>query len=55
MTEALYVDGSRCWTQTFTETRLDETALAAALADAGLRLDRYLTEDHAWLRAVPPG
>lgn len=50
-----YVDGSRRWTQTFTATRLDETELAAALAGAGLRLDRYLTEDHAWLRAVPLG
>ncbi len=50
-----YADGSRCWTQTFTATRLDETELAAALADAGLRLDRYLTDDHAWLRAVPLG
>jgi hypothetical protein len=33
--------------------RLDEAELAAALAAAGLRLDRYLTEDHSWFRAVP--
>ena len=50
-----YVDGDQRWTQTFTATRLDQTELAAVLADAGLRLDRYLTEDHAWLRVVPAG
>ena len=49
------VDGDQRWTQTFTATRLDEAELAAVLADAGLRLDRYLTEDHAWLRVVPAG
>jgi SAM-dependent methyltransferase len=50
-----YVDGDQRWTQTFTATRLDEAGLAAVLADAGLRLDRYLTEDHSWLRVVPAG
>jgi SAM-dependent methyltransferase len=48
-----YVDGLQHWTQTFTATRLDETELAAVLADAGLRLDRYLTDDRSWLRVVP--
>ena len=48
-----YVDGDQVWTQTFTARRLDDTELAAVLAEAGLRLDRYLTEDRAWLRAVP--
>jgi SAM-dependent methyltransferase len=48
-----YVTGDRRWTQTFTTMRLDEAELAAALAAAGLRLDRYLTEDHGWFRAVP--
>jgi SAM-dependent methyltransferase len=48
-----YVVGDRCWTQTFTTTRLDYDDLAAALAEAGLRLDRYLTEDRSWFRAVP--
>ena len=33
--------------------RLDEDVLVAALATAGLRLDRYLTGDHSWFRAVP--
>jgi SAM-dependent methyltransferase len=48
-----YVDGDKCWTQTFTTMRLDETELPAVLADAGLRLDRYLTDDRTWFRAVP--
>ena len=48
-----YVVGDRCWTQTFTTERLDEPALTAALGAAGLRLDRYLTEDRTWIRAVP--
>jgi SAM-dependent methyltransferase len=50
-----YVVGDRCWTQTFTAMRLDEAGLTAALATAGLRLDRYLTEDRSWIRAVPVG
>jgi SAM-dependent methyltransferase len=48
-----YVAGDQRWTQTFTATRLDETELAAALAEADLRLDRYLTDDRRWFRAVP--
>jgi SAM-dependent methyltransferase len=48
-----YVVGERCWTQTFTTRRLDEDELAGALAAAGLRLDRYLTADRSWFRAIP--
>jgi SAM-dependent methyltransferase len=48
-----YVIGDQCWTQTFTAMSLDDAALATVLADAGLRLDRYLTQDRTWLRAVP--
>jgi SAM-dependent methyltransferase len=48
-----YVVGERCWTQSFTTMRLDDDELAAALAAAGLRLDRYLTRDRGWFRAVP--
>ena len=48
-----YVVGDQCWTQTFITKRLDKAALAAALSAAGLRLDRYLTEDLGWFRAVP--
>ena len=48
-----YVVADRCWTQTFTATRLDEAKLGASLAAGGLRLDRWLTEDRSWFRAVP--
>jgi SAM-dependent methyltransferase len=50
---AEYQAGDRVWTQSFTTARLDEPALHANLADAGLAFDRYLTDDHQWLRAVP--
>ena len=33
--------------------RLEEPELAAALTVVGLALDAFLTDDHAWLRAVP--
>lgn len=48
-----YQSGDRVWTQWFTAARLDEAALRAALAAAGLALDRYLTGDRQWLRTVP--
>ena len=48
-----YQAGDRLWTHSFTAARLDEPALHALLADAGLSFDRYLTDDHQWLRAVP--
>jgi hypothetical protein len=44
------------WTQSFTSRRLTEEDLTASLDQADLALDRYLTEDLTWLRAVPrPG
>jgi hypothetical protein len=43
----------RVWTQSFTTERLDDEALAAALAEAGLAVDAYLTGDGSWVRAVP--
>jgi len=48
-----YQVGDRVWTQTFTAERLDDQALAAALAEAGLAVDAYLTGDGSWVRAVP--
>jgi hypothetical protein len=45
--------GERVWTQTFTAERLDNQALEAALAEAGLAVDAYLTPDGSWVRAVP--
>lgn len=50
---AEYQAGDRVWTHSFTAARLDEPALHAALGDAALAFDRYLTDDHQWLRAVP--
>jgi hypothetical protein len=41
------------WTQWFTAERLDDEALAAALGEAGLLVDAYLTGDGSWVRAVP--
>jgi SAM-dependent methyltransferase len=48
-----YQVGHRVWTQSFTAERLDDDALAAALGEAGLELDAYLTGDGSWVRAVP--
>jgi SAM-dependent methyltransferase len=50
---AEYQVGERVWTQRFTAERLDDEALAAALAEAGLAVDAYLTGDGSWVRAVP--
>ncbi len=52
---AEYVAGDRRWTHTFTARLFAEPVLGASLAAAGLRLDRYLTPDEAWFRAVPTG
>jgi SAM-dependent methyltransferase len=48
-----YRAGGRIWRQWFTARRLDDAALAAALAEAGLAVDAYLTDDRTWVRAVP--
>jgi SAM-dependent methyltransferase len=48
-----YADADNLWTQTFTARRLDDADLAAVLTASGLRLDRFLTEDRTWFRAVP--
>ncbi|KRD15560.1 MULTISPECIES: class I SAM-dependent methyltransferase [unclassified Streptomyces] len=41
------------WTQTFLSRPLTREQFEEALAEAGLRVDRYLTEDRVWVRAVP--
>lgn len=46
------VDGMQ-WTQSFTMSRLDDSELAATLADADLLVDDFLTPDKGWIRAVP--
>ncbi|MEU8546195.1 methyltransferase domain-containing protein [Streptomyces roseoverticillatus] len=40
------------WTQTFLARPLTPEQFEAALAEAGLRVDAYLTEDRTWVRAV---
>jgi SAM-dependent methyltransferase len=49
----VYEAGSRIWTQSFTARQLSDEFLRACLQDAGLALAAYVTDDHAWLRAVP--
>jgi SAM-dependent methyltransferase len=43
------------WTQTFRARPLTREQFEEALAEAGLGVDRYLTEDGTWVRAVPVG
>lgn len=53
-----YRAGGREFRHTFTTRRIELPDLSAALADAGLWLDRWLTPDRAWFcaRSVsPPG
>jgi SAM-dependent methyltransferase len=40
------------WTQTFLARPLTKEQFEEALADAGLKVDKYLTEDRIWVRAV---
>ncbi|CAM5637965.1 class I SAM-dependent methyltransferase [Streptomyces canus] len=40
------------WTQTFQARPLTKEQFEEALAEAGLKVDRYLTEDRVWVRAV---
>ncbi|MFI9471790.1 class I SAM-dependent methyltransferase [Streptomyces sp. NPDC052492] len=50
---AEYVFPDATWTQTFRARPLTREQFEAALAEEGLRVDRYLTEDRMWVRAVP--
>jgi len=47
-----YHVGDRMWTHDFDCYRIGEEELVADLASAGLRFDRWLTDDHAWLTAL---
>jgi len=40
------------WTQTFLARPLTQDEFEGALGEAGLRVDRYVTEDRVWVRAV---
>jgi SAM-dependent methyltransferase len=48
-----YQSGDLRWTQTFSTRLREDATLRELLGRAGLALDRYLTEDQAWIRAVP--
>ncbi|MEU0059157.1 class I SAM-dependent methyltransferase [Streptomyces sp. NPDC006334] len=50
---AEYVFPDAVWTQTFRSRPLTREQFEDALEEAGLRVDRYLTEDRIWVRAVP--
>ncbi|MFD7201720.1 class I SAM-dependent methyltransferase [Streptomyces sp. NPDC059893] len=41
------------WTHTFLARPLTREQFEEALAQAGLNVDRYLTDDQVWVRAVP--
>ncbi|MFF4271556.1 class I SAM-dependent methyltransferase [Streptomyces sp. NPDC001536] len=43
------------WTQTFLARPLTKERFEEALGEAGLGVDKYLTEDGTWVRAVPSG
>ncbi|MCX2922635.1 class I SAM-dependent methyltransferase [Streptomyces sp. NEAU-W12] len=49
---AEYVFPDAVWTQTFRSRALSKTRFEEALGEEGLRVDRYLTEDGMWVRAV---
>ncbi|MDR3084091.1 MAG: class I SAM-dependent methyltransferase [Streptomyces sp.] len=50
---AEYVFPDVTWTQTFLSRPLSRKQFEEALGEAGLEVDRYLTEDRVWVRAVP--
>ena len=43
-----YHVGDRTWTHAFGRYRIDDNELVADLTSAGLRFQRWLTDDHAW-------
>ncbi|MFF0465299.1 class I SAM-dependent methyltransferase [Streptomyces mexicanus] len=48
-----YVFPDTRWTQTFLSCPLTPEAFERALAEAGLAVDAYLTDDRTWVRALP--
>jgi SAM-dependent methyltransferase len=50
---AEYAFPDAVWTQTFLSRPLTREQFERALGEEGLRVDRYLTEDRIWVRAVP--
>ncbi|MFJ2826046.1 class I SAM-dependent methyltransferase [Streptomyces sp. NPDC087263] len=47
-----YLFPDAIWTQTFLSRPLTKQQFEEALGEAGLRVDRYLTEDEVWVRVV---
>lgn len=52
---AEYVFPDAVWTQTFRARPLTPEQFEEALAEADLKVDKYLTDDGTWVRAVPAG
>src|SRR5690606_42073175 len=52
---AEYVFPDATWTQTFRSRPMTPEEFEEALGEEGLRVDRYLTEDRMWVRAVRAG
>jgi SAM-dependent methyltransferase len=50
---AEYVFPDARWTQTFLSRPLTREAFEGALAESGLTVDAYLTDDQTWVRALP--
>jgi SAM-dependent methyltransferase len=50
-----YRVGDRTWTHAFTTYRIGSDELTADLAAAGLRFDRWLSDDRAWFTARAAG
>lgn len=50
---AEYLFPDAVWTQTFRARPLTKEQFEQVLEEAGLRVDKYLTEDGVWVRAVP--
>ncbi|UNS95917.1 class I SAM-dependent methyltransferase [Streptomyces tubbatahanensis] len=48
-----YTSEGLTWVQTYYSRLLTEPIFAETLSAAGLRVDRWLTERHDWVRAVP--
>jgi SAM-dependent methyltransferase len=48
-----YHVGDKLWTHAFGQHTISADELAADLASAGLRFDRWLTDDRAWFTARP--
>ncbi|MBO8187764.1 class I SAM-dependent methyltransferase [Streptomyces spirodelae] len=52
-TRVEYVVEQHTWTQTYFSRVLPEPVFTEVLAASGLKVDRWLTDRHDWVRAVP--